>query len=158
MSIEIKTESATPAVPESNNGAVAKPAVARIRPWQRRRYQFSLLLMVALVVGALIANNVIARQYTPEGAARQYLSALQSGDASTAWAYVQVSGNDGSAINLTGHSAFDAAFATGRPDIKSFAITQTTMANASTASVSFSYETANGTKDGVFVVKRSNKN
>jgi hypothetical protein len=145
-------------VPASNGSAPAIPAPARVRPWQRRRYQLSLLLVAALLVGGLIANNLIARQYTPEGAVRQYLSALQAGDASTAWSNVQVSGGDKSAINLTGREALVAALASGRPDIKSFAITQTTMTNQSTAAVSFSYETANGTNQGSFVVKRSSQN
>jgi hypothetical protein len=89
---------------------------------------------------------------------RQYLSALQSGDSTTAWSYVQFTAADPAAINLTDHQAFAAALSRGRPDLKSFAITQTTFTNTTTAAVSFSYDTARGTKNDTFVVRRSSRN
>jgi hypothetical protein len=51
-----------------------------------------------------------------------------------------------------------AALASGKPDIKTFAITATINANASVAAVNFSYETSGGTKQGTFSVERAGEN
>lgn len=85
MSIEVETKK-----PESLNGQVAPAtglsvASGRLPIWRRRRYQVPALLAAVAFVAALVGNNLLARQYTPDGAVRQYLSALQAGDAAKAW-------------------------------------------------------------------------
>jgi hypothetical protein len=84
------------------------------------------------------------------------LSALQAGDAATAWNQMQVSAPTAPArFTLIDRTALQAAFSARKPDIKSFTVTATTNSNPSTAIVNFSYDTAGGSKDGRFVVQRS---
>ncbi len=153
MSIEAKTDEPI-AVRPSNDAVVALPGVA-IPSWRRRRYQVAAAVIAVVVIAAFFVNNFLVRQYSPEGAVRQYLGALQSGDSSTAWKLIQVTSGDSAAVKLTDRSALEAARANGRPDIKSFAITGTTPVNGSTSAVTFTYETSGGAKDGRFLVKRS---
>ncbi len=156
MSIEAKTDEPI-AVRPSNDAVIALPRIA-IPTWRRRRYQVAAALIVVVVIAAFFVNNYLVRQYSPEGAVRQYLGALQSGDSSTAWRLIQVTSGDPAAVKLTDRSALEASLANGRPDIKSFAITATTAVNASTSAVTFTYETSGGAKDGRFLVKRSAQN
>jgi hypothetical protein len=156
MSIEAKTDQPI-AVRPSNDAVIALPRIA-IPTWRRRRYQVAAALIAVVVIAAFFANNFLVRQYSPEGAVRQYLGALQSGDSSTAWRLIQVTSGAGATLKLTDRSALEAALANGRPDIKSFAITGTTPVNASTSAVTFTYETSEGAKDGRFLVKRSAQN
>ena len=156
MSIEVKTEEAMP-VRRSPDGQLARPQVA-IKPWRRRRYQFGTALLAVLVVAGFLGNNFLARQYTPEGAVRQYLSALQSGDSSSAWSAISVGPSPSAAFILTNRAAFDAALSRGRPDIKTFAVTLTRFTDSSAAVVSVSVDTSSGTKDATFNVRRSSSN
>jgi hypothetical protein len=157
MSIEVRTEETMPAAVAPID-VMATPTREAIRPWRRRPYQISALLLGALVVAALAANNVLARQYSPEGAVRQYLSALQTGDTSTGWKLMRVARTSGAVLNLTDHGAFNAALATARPTIRSFAVTDSHSVDASTAAVTVSYETAGGSKEATFTLKRSSQN
>jgi hypothetical protein len=157
MSIEVKTEETLPASVEPRY-AIALPTHASIRPWRRRRYQISSLLLGVLVVATLAGNNVLARQYSPDGAVRQYLSALQSGDASTAWKLTRVGRTSNAEINLTDQAAFNAALAAAKTDIRTFAVTDSHSVDASTSAVTVSYETVGGTKEATFAVKRSSQN
>src|ERR1700674_2152281 len=79
--------------PIEQSQEVASPATRPAKPklWQRRRLQIGAGTLIALAIVAVLANNLIATQYTPEGALRAYLSALQSGNASASWNQVQVS-------------------------------------------------------------------
>ena len=155
MSTEVQSPESTP--------AEAVTAVSQTSPpgtwpqlWQRRRYQISAVLALIAVVAALAANNALSRQYTPDGTVRQYLSALQSGDATSAWNQVQISSPTGAATAaLIDRTAFQAALGAGKPDIKAFSINSTTITTATTAIVDFSYDTSSGTKQGKFVVQRS---
>jgi hypothetical protein len=157
MSIEVKTEESVPAAIAPLD-KIAVPAHAEIRPWRRRSYQISALLLGVLVVAALAGNNVLARQYSPDGAVRQYLSALQSGDASAGWKLTRVARTSNAGINLTDQAAFNAALSAARPDIRSFAVTDSHSVDTSTAAVTVSYEIAGGTKEATFAVKRSSQN
>jgi hypothetical protein len=128
-------------------------------PWRRRRYQVIAGAVAIVLIAAFVANNFLARQYSPAGAVSQYLSAIQSGDATTAWSLIQVSAPTTKVeANLIDRAALQAAFASGKPDMKSFAITGTINANASVATVNFSYETSGGTKQGTLSVERSGEN
>ena len=90
MSIEVETKE-----PESPNGELPPPTVStdaqqRLRLWRQRRYQLAALFVAVAIVAALVGNNLLARQYTADGAVRQYLAALQTGDVSKAWDAIQV--------------------------------------------------------------------
>ncbi len=156
MSIEVTAQEPI-AVGDTRDALATTPQVA-IRAWHRRGYQVAAALVAVVVIAAFFVNSFLAGQYSPEGAVRQYLGALQSGDSSAAWRLIQVGSGDRSSIKLTDRSALEAALSNGRPDIKSFAITSTSSVKSSTSAVSFTYDTSSGTKDGKFLVKRSAQN
>src|ERR1700674_158842 len=131
-----------------------RPATARL--WQRGRLQIGAGTMIALAIIAVLANNLLASQYTPEGALRAYLSALQSGNASAAWNQVQVSASATNATaTLTNQAALQAALATAKPDFRSFDITATSNVDANTAQIAVTFDTSKGTKQARFLVQRS---
>jgi hypothetical protein len=104
----------------------------------------------------LVTNNFLARQYAPDGAVRQYLAALQSGDANAAWNVIQVSPPAAAAtVSLTDQAALKAALTTGKADIKSFSITAATNRDANSASVDVTYVTSAGTTQAKFLVLHS---
>ena len=73
-------EAALDAPIEQTDRVDSSRATAPRPKWsQRRRLQIAAGTVVALVLVAVLANNIIASQYTPEGALRAYLNALQSG-------------------------------------------------------------------------------
>jgi hypothetical protein len=156
MSTEVETndaaDSEAPAVPSVSSALRAdKPAA-----WRRRRYQVIAGAVAIALIAIFVANNFLARQYSPAGAVSQYLSAIQSGDAAAAWSLIQVSAPTTKVdAKLTDRAALQAALSSGKPDMKSFAVTGTTNANAGMAAVNFSYETSGGTKQGTFSVERS---
>src|SRR5713226_4067250 len=129
MSTEVQiTEPHSPngSSPPPNGIGTAHTAGPVVKPklWQRRRVRIATAAGVMVFIAALVANNIIARQYSPDGAVRQYLSALQSGDASAAWSQIQVAPPAQQvAATLTDQAAIRAALAAGRPDIKSFDVT-----------------------------------
>lgn len=164
MSTEIKTpetsmpdEAPTPAEPTFMAPLAAAPSsAAKSRPWRQRRFQVGAGLVVLVLVLGLVANNLVARQYTPEGAVRQFLSALQSRDAAAVWNVIQVSASTRPAVaTLTDEASLRAALATTKPDLKSFDVVAAADANATTVIVAASYETSAGSKQGNFVVQRS---
>jgi hypothetical protein len=159
MSIEVeKTE---PAVAEP---LVATPALLprqRERPplWRRRWVQIASVVLVLALIAAYVANNYLARQYSPDGAVRQYLAALQSGDAKTAWSVAQVAApSQPTAASLVNETAMSAALASAKPDIRGYSITGTTEINSSTDGVDFVYDTGTGAKPGKFILQRSGDN
>jgi hypothetical protein len=120
-------------------------------PWRRRRYQLAAGLAAIALIAGFVANNFLARQYSPGGAVSQYLSAIQKGDAASAWSLFEVAAPTASVeATLVDRSSLQAALGTAKPEIKSFAVTQTATAHARTAAVQFSYETAR-----TFTVQRS---
>jgi len=155
MSVEIKIQE-----PASPNGELVHTAGAPAGPVRlpivrQRRYQLIALLSVIALVAALVANNLLSRQYTAEGAVRQYLSALQAGDANKAWDAIQVATPTASVTaSLTDRSALRAALATGKPDMRSFNLSQTSQIDSNTSSVAITYDTAAGSKQAKFVVQR----
>jgi hypothetical protein len=163
MTTEIESTPTTTAA--SSNGAAAhagaEPPALTIerRPlWRRRRYQVGATLLAIVVFIVAVGFNLLARQYTPDGAVRSYLTALQSGNALEAWDQVQVSAPTAQATaTLIDRSAMQAALAAGRPDIKSFNITSTSQIDAATSSVSFDYDTSAGTKQAKFVVRQGSE-
>jgi hypothetical protein len=144
--------------PIAETHAVASSATAPATPKlsQRRRLQIGAGVLVALVIAAVLANNFIASQYTPEGALRAYLSALQSGDASKAWNQIQISASANNATTtLMDQSALQAALATAKPDFRSFDITNTSNVDANTALLAVTFDTSNGPKQAKVLVQRS---
>ncbi len=136
--------------------AVTSVPISKPKVWRRRRYQLAAVALALLVVAAAVGNNVIARQYSPDGAVRQYLGALQSGDGASAWSVIEVSApTQPVKASLTDQEALRAALAAGKPDIKSFTITSTSSKNVSTAVVAVSYDTSKGSKQANFVIQRS---
>jgi len=158
MSIEVEQEEATAAQVTVDTPPVKPAPLVKVVSWRRRRYQLGALFVLVLVVAALVANNFLARQYSPDGVVRQYLSALQGGDASSAWGLIQVTPADPAQLSLLDKAALAAALGDSRPDIRSLAITDTKTVDAATAQVNFSYETASGTKQGSFIVQRTGEN
>jgi len=133
----------------------AMAPVVKPKLWQQRRSVITAAILLTAVVGAGLGNNFLARQYTPDGAVRQYLSSLQSGNASEAMSVIEVSApTQPVAAALIDQAAMQSALAAGKPDIKSFAVTETSN-SASATTVSFSYDTATGTKQAKFIVQRS---
>jgi len=158
MSIEVEESkdqgtSAEPIAP----APIVLPVPARPRPiWHRRQYQIAALVAVVVLVAAFVGNNLLAGHYSAEGAVRQYLSALLSGDANSAWSVMQVSSpTQQPTASLLGKQDLQAALAGDRPDLGSFTIDSTTQVNASTSTVSISYETADGSKQAQFTVTHS---
>jgi hypothetical protein len=132
------------------------PSAARRRPWHQRNYRIAAALLVLALLAVAVANNVLARQYTPDGAVRQYLSALQSGNAATAWNEIQVSApTQPVTASLVDQVALRAALAAAKPDIRGFNVTSTTQVDAATDVVAFSYDTTSGTKQAKFTVRQS---
>jgi hypothetical protein len=123
---------------------------------QQHRYQLGAGIVILVLVVALVGNSLLSRQYTAEGAVRQYLAALQSGDTSAAWSDIEVARPaQPPTATLTDRAAFQAALTASKPDLTSFDITGTTNTAAGAALVSFSYGTSSGSKQGKFVVQRS---
>jgi hypothetical protein len=126
--------------------------------WRQRRYQVGATLLAIAVFTAAIGFNLIARQYTADGAVRSYLTALQSGNASAAWDQVQVSMPTAQVTaTMIDRAAMQAALATGRPDIKNFNITNTSQIDAARSTVSFDYDTSAGTKQAKFIVQQGSE-
>jgi hypothetical protein len=156
MSTEVETtaSSTTDTSPVLSGRPVTAQPQAPL--WLRRRYQLAAVAALIAIIAAVVANNFLARQYSADGAVRQYLTALQAGDGTSAWNEIQVSApTTPVAASLTDRTALQAALVAGKPDIKSFAITGTTSPDPSTAVVDFSYDTSSGAKQGKFVVQRS---
>jgi hypothetical protein len=156
MSLEVKTHE--PSVIESSPALAVVPPQAQSALWRRRRYQVSAALVILALIAAFVANNFLSRQYSPEGAANQYLSAIQAGQADVVWNVIQPPASDPSMTTLTDKAALMAALAGGRPDIKSFVITATRMVDSNSATVDVSYNTSSGTKQGTLLVQRSGAN
>jgi hypothetical protein len=144
------------AVEQTREVASGASTPAKPKLSQRRRFQIGAGTLVGLAIIGVLANNFIASQYTPEGALRAYLGALQSANASAAWNQVQVSTSGSNATaSLTDRAALQAALATAKPDFRSFDITATSNVNANTAQVAVTFDTSKGTKQARFLVQRS---
>ena len=155
MSVEVETKE-----PESPNGQLTPSApphgAERLATWRRRRYQVGVLLVSVAFVAALVVNNLLARQYTADGAVRQYMSALQTGDGAQAWAAIQVTAPTAPvAATVTDRNALQAALSSGKPDIKDFTITSTNQLDSTTTAVAVTYDTSGGSKQAKFLVTRS---
>jgi hypothetical protein len=155
MSIETETTA-----PSASDAPVQTPntvtANHKPEPWRRRGYQITAGLIALAVIASVIANALIARQFTADGAVRQYLAALQSGDANSAWDAIQVSApTQPVAASLTNRAALQAALSAAKPDIKSFVISGDTQIDSATTMVAFTYDTSGGSKQAKAVVQRS---
>jgi hypothetical protein len=156
MSPEVETQDSADSEAPAVRSVSSTLRPNRLAAWRRRRYQVIAGAVAIALIGVFVANNFLARQYSPTGAVSQYLSAIQSGDAAAAWSLIQVSAPTTKVdAKLTDRAALQAALGSGKPDLKSFAITSTINANASQAAVNFSYETSGGTKQGTLSVERS---
>src|SRR6266566_1185551 len=134
----------------------SRAAAPRPKGLQRRRLQIAAGTLVALVVVGVLANNFIANQYTPEGALRAYLNALQSGNATQAWSQIEISTPASSAnATLTDQAALQAALATAKADFRNFDITGTTNLDANTAQLAATFDTSKGSKQAKILVNRS---
>jgi len=133
----------------------SRPGLSNVRVWRQRRFQVAAISVAAILVVAALANSVLASQYTPEGAVRQYLSALQSGNAAAAWSQIQVSApTQPATATLIDLAAFKAALAAARPDIKAFNVSGATRIDSMTQSVALSYDTAGGSKQAKFIAQQ----
>jgi hypothetical protein len=147
----------------STADAVASVSVAKVvagRPplWRRRRIQVAALVAVVILIAGAVGTNLLIRQYSPDGAARDYLSALQSGNADAAWGVMQVnSAPKQTSASLSDRAALQAALRT-KADLKSFATTGVVEVDSNRSIVSFAYDTSAGSKQGQFVVERSGEN
>jgi hypothetical protein len=155
MSIEVETDQVL--VPETSAQEPTVPRSTTFRPrWRRRRYQFGGVAIGAVLIAAFAGNNLLASQYTPEGTVRQYLSALQAGDANKAWDAIQVAVPTAAVTaKYIDHGALEAAFVAGKPDMTSFTVTNTSRLSASTTSVEVVYDTSSGSKQAKFIAQRS---
>ena len=156
MSIEVETQES-----ESSNGQLI-PSVVPTDPqsglpiWRQRRYQIAALSVALVFVAVLFGNNMLARQYTPDGAVREYMGALQSGDAGKAWDSIQVASPTAPvAATITDRSALQAALVAGKPDIKNFTVTSTSQLDPTTTAVEVTYDSSGGSKQAKFLVRRS---
>jgi hypothetical protein len=163
MSTKIKSANGTApeaavgtSIEETDRMASSTRASATPKLSQRRRLQIAAGIVVALVIVGVLANNFVASQYTPEGALRAYLNALQSGNASEAWSQIQISASAGNpTATLTEQSALQAALATAKSDFRSFDITGTTIVDANTAQLAVTFDTSKGSKQAKILVQRS---
>ncbi|MHB8614117.1 MAG: hypothetical protein ACYDAL_17095 [Candidatus Dormibacteraceae bacterium] len=156
MSAEVQVE--TTEDPEVPARTLPTPVATKPRPplWRRRRYQISGSVLVIAVVAAFVGNNFLARQYTPDGAVREYMTALQAGDAIKAWNAIQVTAPTATvAATVADRNALQAALAAGRPDIKDFTVTSTNQLDSTTTAVEVTYDTSAGSKQAKFLVQRS---
>ncbi len=156
MSTEVDTKHAADTEPAAMRANSSMPRPDQPAAWRRRRYQIVAGAVAIALIAVFVANNVLARQYSPAGAVSQYMSAIQSGDAAAAWSLIQIS-TPTTNVNATliDRASLQASLASARPDIRSFAVTQTANADAKMATLVFSYETAGGTKQSTFTVQRS---
>jgi hypothetical protein len=160
MSIEVepKVNGEASTADAAASVAVATPVAARPALWRRRRIQVAALAAVVILIAAAVGTNLLIRQYSPDGAARDYLSALQSGNADAAWGVMQVSSAPNqTTASLTDQTALKAALGT-KLDLKDFAITGDRQADSNRSIVSFAYDTSAGSRQGQFVVQRSGDN
>jgi hypothetical protein len=124
--------------------------------WRRRRYQVSGAVVLVAVIAVFVANNFLAQQYTPEGAVRQYMAALQAGDAAKAWDAIQVAAPTAPvAATVADRASLQAAFSAGKPDIKDFVVTGTSQLDSTTTAVEVTYDTSAGSKQAKFLAQRS---
>ncbi|TMC25316.1 MAG: hypothetical protein E6J32_13680, partial [Chloroflexi bacterium] len=97
----------------------------------------SALLLVVIVVGG---NAYLAGQYSPAGAVTHYFKALQAGDASSAWASIQVADPTGTVdAKLIDSQALRAALAVRKPSFPGLSTGKTTV-NGTAAQVEVSYQ------------------
>jgi hypothetical protein len=156
MSTEVETKDPADSEPAAGPTVSSTLRPDRLAAWRRRRYQLIAGTVAIALIAVFVANNFLARQYSPAGAVSQYLGAIQSGDTAAAWSLIQVSAPTSRVdANLTDRAALHAALGSGKPDMKTFAITGTLNGNANLAAVNFSYETSGGTKQGALSVERS---
>jgi hypothetical protein len=156
MSIEVESEpTAVPEIPVPAPPTSITPAV-RPSLWRRRRYQIGGAVLLIALIAAFVANSFLARQYTPDGAVRQYMGALQAGDSAQAWDAIQVTAPTTSvAATMTDRNALQAALAAGKPAIKDFTVTGISRLDSTTTSVEVTYDTSSGSKQAKFLVQRS---
>ena len=121
MSTKVQSPSDAPAEASTagsmvaNESPVAPATNARAPIWRGRRYQIAVGAVIVVFLAAVVGNSVLARQYTADGAVRQYLTALQSGEAGQAWDVIQISAPTASAAaTLTDRTALQAALATAK--------------------------------------------
>jgi hypothetical protein len=156
MSIEVETTEHNSPNGQLKSAPPSARAAGRVPIWRQRRYQWGTLIVAIALAAVLVGNNLLARQYTPDGAVRQYLAALQAGDATKAWDVVQITAPTASvAATVTGKSALQAALAAGKPDIKDFSVTGTSQLNSSTTAVDVTYDSSDGSHQAKFLVQRS---
>ncbi|MGH7764744.1 MAG: hypothetical protein ACREOM_10055, partial [Candidatus Dormibacteraceae bacterium] len=117
----------------------------------------AVLLILVIAAVALVANALLAQQYTPAGAVSQYLGALRSGDTSAAWSAIQVSVPAGAAkVSFLDEASLRSALSAWRPDYSSFNISATNFLdpNQTMAAVDISLDTPAGTRQVEAIVER----
>ena len=160
MSIEVEPKVNGEASTADAAASVSVATVVAARPplWRRRGIQVAALVAVLILIAGAVGTNLLIRQYSPDGVARDYLSALQSGNADASWGVMQVSSPPSQTIpSLTDRAALQAALRT-KVDLKRFATTSVVQVDSNRSIVSFAYDTSAGSKQGQLVVERSGEN
>lgn len=148
--------------PAESNGSAPASALAPTAPlvgttpiWRRRWFQLAVGFVLLVFLAAVVGNNLVARQYTPDAAVVAYLSALRSGDADAAWADIEVGvATQPVAASLTDQAALRAALKAARPDISSFDLTKTSNLDSSRALVTVAITTSKGSRQAQILVER----
>jgi len=126
------------------------------RWWLRPGYQLLAGAVILVLVAAIATNNMISRQYSPDGTVRAYLGAVESGDSNAAWINAEVAAAGRSTTaSLIDQPAMRAALSNGYRDLKGFAIDSVSNVSAATAAVAVTVGTSSGSKQLRFVVVRS---
>ncbi len=124
----------------------SSPAVAGWRQRLDGRAQLVVVLILVLVVAAVGGNAYFAGQYSPAGTVREYLSALQAGDAARAWSLMEVASPASQPnASLLSQKALAAALGTGKPTYPGLTIGNST-SNGPTANVDVSYVHGSATR------------
>jgi len=161
MSTELETAASSNHEPTA---AVATEPVRLVVPgpersntwWLRPGYQLVAGVVILVLVAAIVANNMISRQYSPDGTVRAYLGAVESGDSNAVWNNAEVAAaGQSTTASLIDQAAMRAALSNGYRDLKSFAIDSVSDVNAATAAVAVTVGTSSGSKQLRVVVVRS---
>jgi uncharacterized Zn-binding protein involved in type VI secretion len=127
--------------------------------WRSRlglRAQVAAGVVLMLAVGIFAGNAYLSQQYGPEGAARHYFAAVQKGDASGAFADLEVgSPSSRTDAKLVDQTAMAAALRTGRPSFPALDVGNATI-SGTVAILTASFQATGGRKQLSLTLERAN--